>query len=205
MIAAAIGITGHRPSRIAAERLAPLAREIADVFVALDAALRPRPRALISSLAEGADTMAAEAAQALGWQLIAPLPFPVDDFRKDFTVPEAQAAFDRLIQSADEIDILTAGRDTLADEALGYRAASLDMLARSTALLAVWNGAPMRQTGGTFETMIEALGLGLPVLWLDARASRPPRLLGPHDRESLTQGQEPAGSGGLDALIALLR
>lgn len=80
-----VGITGHRGGNAAvagnAERIAAA---LEDVFARIQAALAAhaaaaaldvRPTRLHTLLAHGVDQFAATAAQALGWEIVAPLPF----------------------------------------------------------------------------------------------------------------------------------
>ncbi len=91
----AAGITGHRPNRLAPNAAGRIA---AGVDAAL-AALGP-PDALVTALAEGADRIAARAALARGWRLVAPLPFPAEDYAADFAEPASRAEFDALLARA---------------------------------------------------------------------------------------------------------
>ena len=51
---------------------------------------------LLSALATGADTLAANEALQRGWQVIAPLPLPIDEYKKDF-VGDDLIEFERLL------------------------------------------------------------------------------------------------------------
>ena len=80
-----IGVTGHRPNRLnpdtsaLVEQLASISAHIQRQVIASstthDGVGTPRLQ-LISSLAEGADRMAAHCALRLGYELQVPLPFP---------------------------------------------------------------------------------------------------------------------------------
>ena len=195
-----LGVTGHRPHKLNQARLHIIAADLARVLAAAKSRFAPRPVACISSLAEGADTMAAKAALALGLRLVAPLPFPADDYAQDFADgPPRQTLHDLLARA--EVSICTTGRAALDQDAFGYRAASMAMLDKSHALLAVWDGQYTHLLGGAFDTVSEALGRGMDVLWVDARGASPPRLLGAADLAALAAGGAPTGHGDETAFL----
>ena len=70
-----VAVTGHRPNRLAADQWPRLTRQLGEVMAELEAVHARRRFALLSGLAEGADRLAADAALARGWALIAKLPF----------------------------------------------------------------------------------------------------------------------------------
>lgn len=170
-----IGVTGHRPNRLAPHRLAALAAEARQVLGRLREALPDTPD-LISSLAEGADRLVAEAAVALRIGLVCPLPFAVDEYAVDFADPASLLAFRSLLAEAKEIVVLPGRRE---DGASAYAAAGRWMLERSDLLIGVWDGGGSAGAGGTRDIMDRALEYGIPVLWLHATEDRAPRLLRP--------------------------
>src|SRR5262245_46872451 len=81
-----IGVTGHRDLR---EQDVPrLEQEVAAVLAGLRRDYlrgdKETPIVVLSALAEGADRLVARVALQLGAQLIAPLPMPLDEYRRDF-------------------------------------------------------------------------------------------------------------------------
>lgn len=167
-----IGVTGHRPNRLAPGRTQPLRGEIEGILRWLIAAA-PRPAAfwLLSSLAEGADRIAAEAALAARIALVCPLPFPADRYCRDFASPASREAFRALLARADEVVELPGSR---RDAEPAYAAAGEWMLARSHILLAIWDGGDSAGHGGTRDLIGRALSRGMPVIWFHAaRASGP--------------------------------
>jgi hypothetical protein len=80
-----VGVVGHRPNRLGDQVLQPLQaqlahllqeiKHIAESLPVLHASQLPPNLLLMSSLAEGTDSMAAEAALNLGYRLEVPLPF----------------------------------------------------------------------------------------------------------------------------------
>lgn len=198
-----LGVTGHRPHKLNAARLDIIAGDLQRVLARAQAALKPRRVVCVTSLAEGADTMAAQAALGLGLGLIAPLPFPADDYVQDFADGEPRRLFRTLLGQA-ECFVCTTGRAALDEDAYGYRAASFAMLDRSHALISVWDGRPTTLLGGAFDTMSEALGRGMKVLWVDATGEQPPLMLTGSDLGALSEGYPPQGTGDEAAFLAAL-
>jgi hypothetical protein len=90
-----IGVIGKRDLNGAAAKV----REAFDAaFDLLDRRLPCTPKILLSALATGADTVAAEAALARkGWRVIAPLPFAREVYETDFTDPADLARLQSLL------------------------------------------------------------------------------------------------------------
>ena len=160
-----IGVTGHRDPR--REDLEELKRRVAQVFdgIAKDylAADGATPIVVLSSLAEGADQLVASVALERGAILIAPLPMPVEEYRKDFEfglTPNALSEFDRLLAraaAAPEMPVLDGAaiealRDDAGRRAMQYREAGLYIVRHCQILLALWDGDESdAKTGGTAE------------------------------------------------------
>lgn len=195
-----VGAVGHRPKRLASD---PEQRRVLDgrvrcaleaiqtevhAFAATPDAALYAPGALrmvaVTSLAEGADRIVAEAALDLGFALSCPLPFPRADFLRDFEPPttlepNSVARFDALMQRARDGAGLTTfeldgepGRGGLA-----YARCARVVVGQSDLLLAIWDGAPAEGPGGTPDSVREALAAGVAVLWIDAHAPFGWRLL----------------------------
>src|ERR1041384_3262945 len=96
-----VGVVGHLPDRLPDEdhpgELKKIVDDVRDVIGAIASAARRAHRdhaglfaegdptlALISALAEGADTIVAKEALKAHYKLDVPLPFPVDEYLKDF-------------------------------------------------------------------------------------------------------------------------
>ena len=84
-----IGITGKRDLKGQEDAV----RAALDgTFDIIDARLPHSPKILLSALAKGADTVAAEAALARpGWRVVAPLPFEREVYEGDFPDPASLA------------------------------------------------------------------------------------------------------------------
>jgi hypothetical protein len=162
-----IGATGHRDLRD--ENILQLKRIVADVIEDLKRTyLRgdtETPIIVLSSLAEGADRLIAQVALDHGATLIAPLPMPPDEFRRDFEPglkPDAAAEFDRLKDQAIATPVMRyvagsspeAVRDDETKRALQYREVGLFIVRHCHVLIALWNGDEKNlAVGGTTEVV----------------------------------------------------
>ena len=160
-----IGVTGHRDPRD--EDIEELKRRVGQVFDGLASdyltADGATPIVVLSSLAEGADQLVASVALERGAILIAPLPMPLEEYRKDFQfglTPNALSEFDRLLAraaAAPEMPLLDGAaiealRDDAGRRAMQYREAGLYIVRHCQILLALWDGDQSDvKTGGTAE------------------------------------------------------
>ena len=86
-VAVVVGITGKRDIKGKDEAVREALRQ---ALGELDARFPNTPKILLSALAEGADTIAAEEALARSsWQVVAPLPLRLDLYLQDFAAPAA--------------------------------------------------------------------------------------------------------------------
>lgn len=213
------GITGHRPPRLDENDYALIKEQCADVFLTARKALEalylrnrqvfapssPQLR-LVSSLAEGADVLAAEAAVENGIILAACLPFEREEYAKDFG-PDEWARTNRMIKKAGTV---MAFSEMDENRDLAYEIAGQLMLSQSDILIAVWDGEASRGRGGTTEVVAEAVARHLPVIHVDASAKNPPKLLwsGLHeaipDRQSIEGVERADAKRALPALIEAL-
>jgi hypothetical protein len=149
-----IGVTGHRD----------LGDEVTAAFVArqckavLQKALTEHGEVVaLSALAEGADTLFAEAALELGIPLEAVTPFEgyVEDFKG-----QARERYERLLaQTRVEHRLPHAER---SDEA--YLAGGLWVVNHCDFLVVIWNGQPAAGTGGTGDVVDYAQQVGRPYI-----------------------------------------
>ncbi len=207
-LALTIGVTGHRLHRdpplagraeanARAFDIEAVEQAIGDFFrttVATFASVKegvsqsfdPAPPAftLISSLAEGADRIAARAALAAGFALDVVLPCPASIYLRTFADDASRGEFDALMASARACLVLPlAGKPekAIADRLpRSYELAGLTMLAQSDILVAVWDGKPADGRGGTGQIVDEAARGGVPVVVVDP-ASGATRMLWPDD------------------------
>ena len=188
-----IGVTGHRDLRD--QDVQTLEREIAAIIERLRHDYlhgnAETPIIVLSSLAEGADRLVARVALAHGARLVAPMPMPIEEYRRDFEpgLKAGNAAeFDALLAQAISAPVVpfTSGNslaDVRADSAKReeqYRAAGLFIAQHANVLIALWdgNGGAMRP-GGTAEVVsFKRRGIPLDILG-SARASLDASEIGP--------------------------
>lgn len=188
-----VGIVGHRPDRLpkdaaTVEALSRTLRNALELvqtevtnFAKADRA-NPSPvyapdgpilRA-VSPLAEGSDRMFAAAAIELGFELLCPMPFHQQEFETDFLPPHAlevnsrdkfRELLKRAQQGAGLVTFELDGRRSAAGAAYGM--AGRVVLNQADFLIAVWDRGAAAGSGGTVQTLREAVYFHLPVLWID--------------------------------------
>ncbi len=173
-----VGVTGHRPARLVGVDTAVLAAQICATLEAFaDAAGHDRKFRLVSSLAEGADSIAAGVALQMGWQLDVTLPFDRVRNAQDFPDSDALAALDALLLRADSVFELCSGCLEAEPASTAYERAGRVMLAQCDVLLAVWDGKPAQGRGGAAQIVAEAVLQGVPVLHVALADGARPLLL----------------------------
>jgi hypothetical protein len=162
-----IGITGHRDLRD--QDVPTLEREIAAIIARLRHDYLhgdgETPVIVLSSLAEGADRLAARVALTQGARLVAPMPMPIDEYRRDFEpgLKAGNAAeFDALLAQAIAAPLvpftpgnsLAAVRADASHREEQYRAAGLFIAQHANVLIALWDGdSTTMRAGGTAEVV----------------------------------------------------
>jgi hypothetical protein len=153
-----LGIVGHRV-------LSPEAGEfVAFACSALIAdAQRLAKVAAVSALAEGADTLFAEAALSAGATLEVVRPY--ESFEGEFLSYKRRGRYRELVDAASqETRLLFNSRSTRAYEEAMRRVTDV-----CDVLVAAWDGTPPRGTGGTADTVQYARSIGRRVVHLDVR------------------------------------
>jgi hypothetical protein len=129
---------------------------------------------LTSSLAEGADRFAAQAALALGYELQCPIPFRREEYAKDFSSDSSRDEYFNLLHKASAVFELNGSRDS-PNEA--YLEAGQLVLQQSDLIVAIWDGGESGGTGGTADVIQEARRQHIPVIWIDSGAPHAMHLL----------------------------
>jgi len=159
-----IGVTGHR--HIPPERLPTLTEEIRKFYGEEIERHGNEGVAVLSSLAEGADTLCAKLALDAGMRLIVPLPMAVLDYRGDFSGPAA-SEFDWLLSLADQVFVAPPEEPVPANPPRGfhYRQAGIYVTKHCDILLAVWDRVERNTPdgAGTWETMKLARKFEVPI------------------------------------------
>ncbi|WP_265528495.1 hypothetical protein [Sphingomicrobium marinum] len=206
------GITGHRPPRLDLAHSDTIRTACAEIFnvargslVTLHSAhksvfsdVTPEVK-LVTSLAEGADVLAAEAALDTGNAIAACLPFPQDVYAKDFGAEE-WARTEKMLAAADTVMSID---DHSQGETAAYEAAGRVVLAQSDILIAIWDGEAARGRGGTTQVIAEAVALHQPVIHIDAKGKKPPELLWSGLHEAVPDRPSLDGVQRADARLAL--
>lgn len=192
-----IGVTGHRqlPEGIAWHE------RIAEALSLIETRLAPAgdtPLAwlVISSLAEGADRLVAEAILARPGSLLeVPLPLSRDDYQTDFKSDESRATFAKLYEQAS----LVTCAPRFESRSSAYEWAGLAMVGRSDIVIALWDGLPSRGIGRTADIVKLARRYGRPVVHVPIGSDQETQVLHPFAEDEpspSSSGGEQASSGG---------
>ena len=152
-----VGLIGHRKIKDA---------ELDGILAQFDGALaelldhfRHSPIILLTSLAEGADRIALKSRYRDLISICAVLPFPLEEYKKDFTSKDSIAEFERAIKSVDMVIEPFANFDLIkSDRDLGYRDCANWISDKSNFLMAIWNGKFNKEIGGTGDTISHRIG-----------------------------------------------
>jgi hypothetical protein len=161
-----IGVVGHRD--LVANELPGIRAAVKDVLTRLRDADRDVEINLLSSMAEGADLLAADVAAELGIDVIALLPYSVEQCRADLTSESSRATFDRLCESAERLEVPVPPGIGPAQLARGgeardrqYQRAGLFIARYSSLLIAIWDGQDTDHNAGTARVVdFRRRGLG---------------------------------------------
>lgn len=153
-----IGVTGHR--NLVTSELEGIRRRVREFLVGLRQEFPALPLAVMTPLAEGADRLVALEARKLGIPLIVPLPMPRELYIQDFGDADSCAEFDVLCADAEIIELpLLPGqdRDTISHQGqarnLLYGQLGVFVCAHCHILLALWDGKPTDELGGTGQVV----------------------------------------------------
>ncbi|WP_150125007.1 hypothetical protein [Tsuneonella mangrovi] len=175
-----VGVTGHRLAGLEPDSLPSLRARIMAVLERLEATASlesPQCLRLVTGLAQGADSIAAECALERGWRLDSVLPFPRDDYAEDHQPAEANARYLANLAASEAVYELGGVRDANGMSGAAYERAGRVVLEQCDILIAVWDGKPARGRGGSAQIIAEAVADGIPVIHLDSHAEGAPKLL----------------------------
>ena len=189
-----VGITGHRDLQ-ADPNTSPIVTTLNTLFANLSRALRDAARHELSFFsnaepvlrtvcmaAEGADLLGAQAAQAAGSAIVCVLPFPLDEYQRDFSSPAAATALRSLFETADAHFILPGER---TEGARSYERANEIILANIDVLVAIWDGKRASGRAGTGDVVQSAIFRRIPVIVIAPDEPSQPTLLTAPDEEEL--------------------
>ncbi len=127
------------------------------------------PYQLYSSLAEGADRLAARhALELLDVELIVPLPMKKEDLLSGSS-EDSKKEFLELLALASRIIEMPTG----STPAGAYESAGRFILEHIDVLIALWDGRPPKGPGGTGQMVAEARARGIPLVWIHTGERRP--------------------------------
>lgn len=171
-----IGVTGHRDLR--SQDIPRLEHEVGAIIARLRQDYlggdSETPLILLSALAEGADQIAARAALAQGVRLIAPVPMPLDEYRRDFDpgiAADAAEDFEKCLSQAiatpvvpftkgNSLDAVRANVDKRAEQ---YRAVGLFIIEHCDVLIALWDGNENDSAAGGTSEVVAFKRQGIPL------------------------------------------
>lgn len=143
-VALVVGVTGHRDVAPADE--APLRAAFAGILDDLSRSCPHTPLLVLSGLAAGADSLAAEEALARNVAIVACLPMPVEEYERDFAPAELER-FHVLLAQAARVIVTSPQRES------GYVAAGRFITQYSHVVVAFWDGEAGRGAGGTADVV----------------------------------------------------
>jgi len=153
-----IGITGHRD--LFPKDLTALTEAFSSYIQQLKTSYPDSPITVMSSLASGADLLAANIALSMQIPVIAPLPLPVDDYLNDFETEEEKSDFLKALDQCDKrfiveqaVPATKMNTNPLSDRELAYFSAALYVVKHCDVLVAFWNGENNDYLAGTAKTV----------------------------------------------------
>ena len=153
-----VGVSGHRALRPQDREtlLEAVKRELTN----LQAQVPHSPLLLLTSLAEGADLLCADAARELGVPVAVALPMEAEAYTAAFS-PEDKRRFEAHCRSAQTVFVVPPSEEApeTPDSSWLYRQAGIYISLHSHLLLALWDGGPAKEQGcGTAEAVSFSLG-----------------------------------------------
>ena len=170
-----IGVTGHRNL----SKESAVAEAVDRLVDSIDHLIGnpedvPIEWCVISPLAKGSDRIVARSIlKKKGARLELLTPFPLDEYRKDFTDPEDLREFNELLQKAS----LPLNESKGMLRTSGYLPVGRKVVDACEILIAIWDGKPSRGNGGTSEIVSYALERGRTILRIDAENPKSPATL----------------------------
>ena len=158
LIPIVVGVTGHRALR--PEDRETLLEAVKRELTKLRERAPHSPLLLLTSLAEGADLLCADAARDLGVPVAAALPMAAEDYAAAFP-EEDRLRFEAHCREAESVFVVPPSEEApeTPDRDWHYRQAGIYVSTHSHLLLALWDGGPAKEQGcGTAEAVSFALG-----------------------------------------------
>jgi hypothetical protein len=115
-------------------------------------------------VAAGGDLLFAESCLQLDLPLCVLLPFPIEEFRRDFNETDWARA-EQVLSRAASVE-MTSGNQSREE---CYYECGIETVQQSRFLLALWNGEASQGLGGTEDIVSFAKEIGKPVVWLHSK------------------------------------
>jgi hypothetical protein len=159
MLPLVIAVTGHRD--LLDSELDGIRQQVRRLLMQLGKTYPERSLSVMSALAEGADRLVAQVALDLGVQLIVPLPMSKEQYLKDFESDESREEFESLCRRAAEMFELPVAAGCTVEEISTpgpernrqYAQLGVFLCAHCHILLALWDGKPGSELGGTGQVV----------------------------------------------------
>lgn len=154
-----VAVTGHRD--LVPAEVPGLRERVRDLLEDLAARYPDRRLSVMSPLAEGADRLVAEVALDLGVGVTVPLPMRKTLYKQDFVERNSGKKFDLLCERADDVFELPLARGNTEEQILfpgparnrQYAQVGIFLCAHCHILLAIWDGKPSPDLGGTGQVV----------------------------------------------------
>jgi hypothetical protein len=154
-----VAVTGHRD--LLASETPDIRVWVKDLLIWLGEQYPDRRLCVMAPLAEGADRLVAEEALALGIDINVPLPLPRALYLEDFETAESREQFETLCAQAKEIFELPLVRGQSLEQIAKpgvergkqYAQLGVFLCAHCHVLLALWDGKPDAELGGTGQVV----------------------------------------------------
>jgi len=136
------GASGHRD--LIEDDLPAIRKQVIDSLAAIERISTNSPRILLSGLAEGADQLVAELALVRGWQVVAVLPMPLDEYIQDFGSGAPRERFNALLTQCRDVlalpwtELLDPDIATTRDQQ--YRNQGTYLARQSQVVIVLWDG-----------------------------------------------------------------
>lgn len=151
----AIGITGHRD--LAPDALAAVKDHVTDQISSVGQRFKHVQVELISGLAEGADSIVAQAALDMGIKVRAILPMPLKTYEEDFSADGLRELRQLISEPNLTIEELPLQSEKPVDRDRQYAMLKDYLVRRSNILMALWDNKVTGLLGGTSDVVLEYL------------------------------------------------
>lgn len=174
-----IGVMGHRDLRD--EDRPALEAAVRGELARMRAQYPATPITVLSSLAEGADRLAARVALDVGCNLVVPLPMLLDEYERDFSTQNSIDEFRSLLARAEcsfTVPSETKTVPSAEDRSDAYARCAAYVARNCIELIALWDGRPGTKRGSTAQGVSFKLD-GVPAPYVHEADDLDPALVGP--------------------------